>query len=398
MLGTNARSRTEATPASGVARPRALAIGGLVAMAASVGVGRFVYTPILPPMSAALGMSKSAAGLIASANFLGYLIGALLAATPFVPGSRRRWLIVALALSAVTTGAMGLVSSMWAFVLLRFVGGVASAFGLVFSSALVLDRLAAARRSALSAVHFAGVGTGIAASAVLVSMLMAWGFEWRALWFASGGVALLALAAVPGLVPDRIEGSPPPARVHQTGARLPGLVIAYGLFGFGYVITATFLVTIVRASPDVRWLEPVVWIIVGVTAIPSVAVWRWAGQRIGDAGAFACACVLEAVGVIASVLWIAPAGILLSASLLGGTFMGLTALGLIQGRALARGDPRRTLAVMTAAFGSGQIVGPAFAGMVYDVTGSFVAPSLAAGAALLTAALLAARRRGPAAS
>ncbi len=150
--------------------PVALAIGGLVALAAALGIGRFVYTPILPVMAEALHLSKSQAGLIASANLLGYLIGALLAAAPRLPGSRRAWLLGSLGISAVTTGAMGLVSSMPAFLALRFVGGAASAFVLVLASALVLDRLASARRPHLAQVHFAGVGTGIAASALIVSL------------------------------------------------------------------------------------------------------------------------------------------------------------------------------------------------------------------------------------
>jgi predicted MFS family arabinose efflux permease len=369
------------------ARPLSLALGGLVAMAAAVGIGRFVYTPILPPMTEELGMSKATAGFIASANFLGYLVGALLAATPFVPGSRRTWLVISLAGSAMTTGAMGVASSTGAFVVLRFVGGVASAFVLVFASALVLDRLSSVGRSGLSAVHFAGVGAGIAVSAVLVSALMWLGFDWRALWLASGAVGLIALAAVPALVPDRSESRTVTSGAQSERRGLAALVTAYGLFGFGYVITATFLVTIVRGA-DVRPLEPVVWVVVGLTAIPSVALWTWIGRKVGIARAFALACVLEAVGVAASVLWITTPGILLSAALLGGTFMGLTALGLIQGRQLAAGDPRRTLAIMTAAFGFGQIVGPALAGVVYDATGSFVAPSLAAVGGLLVAALL----------
>src|SRR6202790_4261170 len=83
-------------------------IGGLLAIAAAIGMGRFVSTPILPPMIEALGLSKAQAGLVASANFLGYLIGALLAAMPTLPGSRRLWLLCALTVSSLTTAAMGL--------------------------------------------------------------------------------------------------------------------------------------------------------------------------------------------------------------------------------------------------------------------------------------------------
>src|SRR5579871_1758666 len=134
--------------------PLSLAIGGLLAMAAAIGVGRFVYTPILPPMVEALGLTKSQAGVIAASNFMGYFAGALLAAVR-LPGSRRAWLIGALAVNAMALAAMGLVGSMLALSVLRFVAGLVSAFGLIFASALVLDRLAAAGRAPLSAVHFA---------------------------------------------------------------------------------------------------------------------------------------------------------------------------------------------------------------------------------------------------
>jgi MFS family permease len=81
--------------------PLSVALGGLVALAAAVGVGRFVCTPILPFMLEDLGMTKGTAGLMASANFLGHLVGALLAATPILPSSRRRWLVSALIASSL---------------------------------------------------------------------------------------------------------------------------------------------------------------------------------------------------------------------------------------------------------------------------------------------------------
>lgn len=366
----------------------AIALGGLIALAAGMGIGRFVYTPVLPFMEETLGLTKPQAGIIASVNFLGYLLGALVAAWSALPGGRRGWLLGALGASAVTTGAMGLTTSMAIFLSLRFVGGVASAFVLVFASVLVLDRLAATGRPGLSAVHFAGVGVGIAVSAVIVSGLSAGGADWQVQWVVSGAVALLGLVAVVWLVPNETGSEHPVAAVQSTGfdRRLTALIVAYGLFGFGYVITATFVSTMVRTVAELRSIEPVVWLVFGLAAIPSIALWTWIGRRWGNDRGFALACIVEAIGVALSVLTTNGLVILVAAALLGGTFMGITALGFIYARDLSAGDPRRSLALMTAAFGLGQMIGPTFAGVTYRFGDSFLLSSLVATAALLVAA------------
>src|SRR5580693_2638452 len=94
--------------------PQAIApaLGGLIAIAGAIGIGRFVYTPILPLMVEALGLSKSQAGLIASANFVGYLIGGAAVGMPALPGGGRRWLLGALAVSALATAAIGVVETL----------------------------------------------------------------------------------------------------------------------------------------------------------------------------------------------------------------------------------------------------------------------------------------------
>jgi predicted MFS family arabinose efflux permease len=367
-----------------------IALGGLIALAAGMGIGRFVYTPVLPFMEEALGLTKPQAGIIASVNFLGYLLGALAASLSALPGGRRAWFLSALGASAVTTGAMGLTTSMTIFLGLRFVGGVASAFVLVFASALVLDRLASLGRPGLSAIHFAGVGVGIAVSAILVSGLSAGGAGWQAQWLASGAVALVALAVVMWLVPagEEDDRSAAAANGASIDRRLIGLIVAYGLFGFGYVITATFISTMVRTAPQLQPIEPVVWLVVGLAAIPSIALWTWVGRRWGNDRSFALACVVEAFGVALSVLVIDPSALLIAAALLGGTFMGITALGFIYARDLTPGDPRRSLALMTAAFGLGQMIGPTFAGVTFAIGDSFLLPSLVATAALVIAAYL----------
>ena len=371
-----------------------IALAGLAALAAAMGIGRFIYTPILPRMVEAGELTNADAGLLASANFAGYLVGALLAATPAIGRSRRTWLFAGLIASSLTTGAMAFAAGVETFAVVRFIGGVASAIVLVLASALVLERLTAANRPGLSALYFAGVGVGIVASALLVFVISESRADWRALWLAGGIVALVGsvLAAVPLLGPASVphmpltfEGPDRPRR-----ADLRPLIAAYGLFGFGYVITATFLVAIVRGSAETRILEATVWLVVGLAAIPSVALWGLLARRIGVPRAIALACLVEAIGVSFTVLGASGTGVLIGGALLGGTFMGITALGLVRARAEGA-DPRRIVAIMTGAFGVGQIVGPTFAGVLYDASGTLWLPTLAAAAALVLAAALASR-------
>ena len=171
--------------------------------------------------------------------------------------------------------------------------------------------------------------------------------------------------------------APAAAEVDRNDHRMIRLVLAYGLFGFGYVITATFISTIAarrrRCRLSSRWSGS--WS--ASPAIPSVGLWVAIGRRLGNDASYALASLTQAIAVALSVLVANASALLAAALLLGGTIMGLTALGLIQARKLARGDPRQSLALMTAAFGLGQMIGPSFAGYAYALTGSFRAPSLA---------------------
>ena len=125
--------------------PFRYAIAGMIAMAAAMGVGRFVFTPILPGMMEGLQLSASDAGLIASANYLGYRVGALLAAGGWAHGHERRVMLAGLGINALLLGWMGIADSLPAFLLIRFVAGLASAFMMIFMTAIVFSRIAASR-------------------------------------------------------------------------------------------------------------------------------------------------------------------------------------------------------------------------------------------------------------
>jgi MFS family permease len=382
--------------------PFRLAMGGFLCLAAAMGIGRFVLTPILPYMAETIPLTAAQGGFVASANFLGYLLGAL-GATAFPRRHLQAGFAVGLAGSVLTTGMMALDDGVVFLAAIRFLGGLASAGVLVFSSTFVLENLAAGGNAKLGDVHFAGVGIGIAFSAVVVGGLAHGGGNWRGLWEGSGLLSLALccgawVCLAPGMRAEA-EAARAPVPVgadagtkRRSPARIPPalmrIALAYGLFGIGYVVTATFLTSILRASESLAPFEAPAWAAVGLSAAISVWVWGRIAARIGLGRGFALACVLEAIGIAASVLVPGVAGLAIAAILFGGTFMGITSLGLVEARRLSTGDPRRLLGVMTACFGVGQMVGPTLAGLIADATGSFYWPSLGAAAVLLLAALL----------
>ena len=361
-------------------------------MAAANGIDRFIYTPILPVMTEALRLTTSQAGLIASANYLGYLLGALFAARPGLPGSRRRWLLAALTASAIGTAGMALTASLPLMLMLRFISGLGGAVAIIMAIALVVDRLAAGGRGYLAPVHFAGVGVGIVVSAVIVAGLRFAGLGWRAMWVCAGVASLCCVAFVASLI--RHAAALPAAAAESsersaTGSRFRMLIAANTLSAFGYVITATFIVALVRGSPQLKPLEASIWVVFGLAAAPSVAAWLWMARRIDVFRTFAVVCLVEAIGVLASVLWLEAIGTLVAAACVGGSFMGLTALGMLAARRLTAGDARRPVALMTVGFSVGQMAGPTFAGVAHDLSGSFLLPSLCAAASLVLASILA---------
>ncbi len=386
------------------ASPFRIALAGLLALAAAMGVGRFMLTPALPFMSAAIPLSPAQSGFIASANFAGYLIGALAASSGKLRGSPQIWLLSALAFSAITTAAMAVSNALPLLALFRLIAGLASAFVLVFASGIILERLSSVgdRSTALTTLYFSGVGGGVTASAVLSGALTYtlpnFPHLWRAIWLCGGVLSLASLIAVAWLSPPASKNSSisetpaaqtPIAVDAHAYSPLYRLAIAYGLFGFGYVITATFITSIMRSSADLRPYEALIWGCVGLCATVSIWFWTQIAKLIGNSKAFALACVIEAVSVGASVTASSPAAMLLVSALFGGTFMGVTALGLIEARARAPEYPRRALAMMTACFGFGQMTGPTFAGLIAHWNGGFQAPSLIAAGALICAALTA---------
>ncbi|TDQ35797.1 putative MFS family arabinose efflux permease [Phyllobacterium brassicacearum] len=360
-------------------------------MAIGMGIGRFIFTPILPGMMTELGLTPGDAGIIASANYVGYLLGAIIAGFGWASGIERTLVYLSLAASAALCFAMSVSDGVVVFSVVRFFAGVASAFMLVFTATIVFSHLAVANRQDLQAVHFGGVGSGIALSSLLVAFSSASGYGWRENWIAAAILSALGLLAVltlirQGPVRGGAAATEPPVTWTSDFVKIN---VAYGIFGFGYIITATFIIAIVRSSHGGAWMEALVWLLTG--ACGAVSVWLWTPllRKVGPFVALALGCAVQAVGVAASVALPSPAGPLLGGILLGLTFIVITAFGFQAGRVLLPHSPRRVMAVMTAAFGIGQIIGPLVAGYLANITGDFTFATLTAAASLVVAAFFA---------
>jgi predicted MFS family arabinose efflux permease len=368
--------------------PRLLPLlGGILTLAAAMGVGRFAYTPLLPSMQKAAGLDPTQAGLLAAANYAGYLVGALLAALAVPASARTRLLLVSAVAVAVTTALMAVTTGLAAWSVVRFVAGLASAGVLVLATGLVLDDLRRQGRASLSGWLFSGVGLGIVVSGVVVR-LTGGTLGWRGDWLL---LALLSTAAIypcwrwlPRAVrenappPTSLPAPAPPARSHAVPIAHVLLFAAYFLEGIGYIVTGTFLVAIVDSTPGLQGIGVDVWIVVGLAVIPSAVLWGALAGRAGYARALAGAYVLQAIGIALPIAGGAGAAFA-SAVLFGGTFAGITALTLTLGGHLEVSRSARLIGMLTAAFGLGQMIGPVLGGAIAHRAQDF-APALAAAA------------------
>ena len=368
--------------------PLRIAIAGLAALAVAMGIGRFAFTPILPMMQDDYAVSVGLGGWLASANYIGYLLGAL--AVTLWPLRGRAALAVSMLAVALSTFAMGLTDQPWAWMLLRFAAGVASALMFIAVSTRCITALAAAGRTRLTGLVYAGVGGGIAATGLMCLLLMQSGSGSVWAWRIAGLFALLpALFVLPvlGRVGLSAAAAAPDTR-RPVGGGAALLVLCYGISGFGYIIPATFLPVMAKAVVPDASLFGWSWPVFGAAALVSTLVAAALAQRLGHRRVWMLSHVMMAAGVALPALFGGLAAIILSALLVGGTFVVTTLASLQVARETARGDATRLVAAMTAAFALGQIVGPLAAGGLFDAGYGFDAVLILGAVLLALTALL----------
>lgn len=369
---------------SPVMRAGAVAWIGLAGLAVAMGIGRFAFTPVLPLMQQEGSVTLVQGGWLATANYLGYLAGALIC-IGWHPGPARavRWGLLSI---AVLTFAMGLTEGFWIWLILRLLAGAASAFVLVGVSAWAMPRLALARKKTWSGYVFSGVGVGICATGVICLAAGSLAFGARSTWICLGGVA--AVFALALWLPLRGDDGHEVPETKSRAAPLSGAArlaaLCYGAFGYGYIIPATFLPALAREVITDPLLFGLIWPVFGAAgAISTLCAAAFLPHHSARRLWIRAQWILAA-GVIAPVFTINLYVLLFSALCVGGTFMVITMAGIREARRLGGTSAARLIALYTAAFALGQILGPPTVSLFH---GGLAAPSVLAAFVLVASSL-----------
>ncbi|WP_417546316.1 YbfB/YjiJ family MFS transporter [Marinobacter sp.] len=365
---------------------------GVLNLILVMGIARFAYTPLLPVMQQNTSLGPAEGGWLASVNYLGYLLGAIIASLVSDMQVKDRLYRIGLVMAVVTTAGMGLTENVWLWSILRFLAGLSCAAGMLIGSGLVLHWLMRNNHRGELGIQFSGVGLGMVLCAVAVELMSAV-LDWRQQWFvftALGAVILIpAWVWLPRPEPTptavnskAMDDSPPDSSFIKLFA------LAYFCAGIGYVVSATFIVALVDELPGLEGKGGWAFLVMGVAAVPSAIIWDLIARRIGNLNALIAASLLQALGILLPVIEPNILLTMIGAVLFGGTFVGIVCLVLTMAGRFYPSRPAKFMGKMTISFGIAQIIAPAITGLLREHTGDYASGLYAASAAMLFGTVL----------
>lgn len=350
---------------------------GIFSLILVLGVARFAYTPLLPLMQQQAGLGIAEAGWLAALNYAGYLSGALIASLISDLVLKDKLYRIGMVVAVLSTVVMGLTTDPMVWALSRFVAGLASAAGMLLGTGLILNWLIRHNHRSELGIHFAGIGIGIAGCAAAVGLMSHW-LDWREQWFAFTAIGgLLLIPALNWLPAPDTSGVTKSGQVMTDNPPSPLFMrifmAAYFCAGFGYVISATFIVAIVNQLPGLAGQGNLAFLAIGIGAAPACFNWDLIARKTGDLNALILAAVLQIIGMLLPVMVGGLFATLIGALLFGGTFIGMVSLVLTMAGRYYPTRPAKMMGKMTLSYGAAQIIGPAITGWLAAGQGSYAA-------------------------
>ncbi|MFP5098574.1 YbfB/YjiJ family MFS transporter [Staphylococcus equorum] len=353
---------------------------GMICLFIVMAIGRFAYTPIMPFMQQTGHMDNQSAGLLATINYLGYLIGAIIPIW-IVVFSKVTDLKVYLLINIVSTILMGLFDNFTLWIIFRLIAGITSGTVFVLASNVALEALRAANKGRISGMLYSGVGLGIFTSSIFI-FLFTTENNWKITWILLGIFALVMGSFVffgmrqnsnvenETQTLNEKEDKP---KVKLNKKFIWGFSIAYFCEGAGYIITGTFLVAIVKSIPEFADYAALSWMFVGLGAIPSTILWSMMAEKLGYSKATNLAFILQIIAVILPVFSESITSLVISSILFGATFLGLTTLFMSKAQTLMfqSNSKINLVASLTVIYSLGQMIAPALSGVLIGESGNY---------------------------
>lgn len=347
---------------------------GICSMLVAVGVARFSYTLLLPIMQDGTGLTEFGGGWLASTNYMGYMFGIFIASTLNSLKTKYYLHQLYMVLAVISCAAMVTTTDLVYWSVLRFIAGVCASGSMIIASGLILKWLVLNKYHAELGIHFAGCGLSIIAVSVLIDGMISFSADWKQQWM---GLSVFAtVVALPSML-----WMPKPSVKHQAGSTVSDtppsklfnrlMLLAYFCAGYGYVVTATFIVDIIEGVESLQGQGNLAFILVGLGATPAVIFADRVARRIGTLKALIWAYGLQIFGILLPAINHSVSVVILSALIFGGTFMACVSLVLTMAGRFFPSNPAKFMGKMALAYGTAQILAPALTGYLADQFGNY---------------------------
>ena len=342
----------------------------MLALMIAMSISRFAYTPILPFMQQDTSMNNQNAGLLATFNYLGYLMGAII--PMFITIKSKVFdLKLYVMINVISVILMGFSEHFLIWSVLRIIAGITSGTIFVVASNVALEALRMANKQSISGILYSAVGIGIFSSSIFI-FLYTQAQTWKATWIILGVVALMAGIIILTSMKDNPSISKHSTSSNQNQGKalnrafIIPFSIAYFFEGAGYIVTGTFLVALIKTIPAYADYAALSWMFVGLGAMPATLIWSLFAEKIGYKMAIYSALILQIISVGLPIFSHHMLGLIVASMLFGATFLGLTTLFMSKSQELMYHTNQKLnlVSLLTVIYSVGQMIAPMIAGVL----------------------------------
>lgn len=349
-------------------------LAGILALIVGVGVARFVFTSLLPPMLENY-LSVTFAGVLASVNYVGYLAGSIFAIFIKDMNAKVKYFRIGMLLCVATTLVLGISNSDIVWLISRIIAGFGAAMALVVGSAIVMSKLKMQSKTKAMGIHFSGIGFSVLVSDLIVRAVFAYEGHWRDAWLVLTIFGLLAsfysiyILSLEKNMKQNVQSHKFDKSLFTPFVML--LIFAYFTEGVGMVVQGTFLPDIINSLEGLEGFGGFTWTIVGLAGVPSCIIWMRLAEKKGSVNIIIIAMLLQVIGILIPTFTSNIYLNLFSGVLYGGTFVGLVALFMNLGGKIAGSHPVLLMGALTTAYGVGQVIAPLYSVKLIQMYSSY---------------------------